>query len=292
MVEIRKYWLLAGSLIIVGIVIAATSFDGNGSSHVLRFGIFESGSMKYYIADGDVYLNNVFMGRTNKGILEADFCSDGEIEFKPDIGFQLKENDRLRFNINCNSLIHDFSLANKEKIVSELSVANKFIPLLVYDNTLIRKNAVEIINNCEQNDKACMTYEIFNTIKNNIKYVEDARDAEHAQTVAKTLNIKAADCEDFTIILSSYLESIGIKSIMLLTNSHIYTLSCGLDHDKVSRLVPAGKPFFWYEIDNERCYVVDPTIPGSYMGYSANILGEKIAVDPINKNYYILDKQD
>ena len=288
----KKYIYIAIALIFLLAIFAASyTFSNSSSSHALRFGIFNSGKMEYYIIDGDVYLNNVYAGKTKNGLLDIKNCQPGQVEFVPDIKIKLKENDKPKFDIDCSSYLHDFSLLSKEKIISELKVASDFLPYLIYDSTLVRKNAVELTRDCKVNDKACMTNEIFNTITKNIKYVEDARDIEHAQSVAKTLTIKAGDCEDMTILLSTYLESVGIKSILLLTNSHIYTLACNLDYDSVKALVPAGKPFFWYDINNERCFVADPTIPGSYLGYSANILGEKIAVDPITKEYFILDKQ-
>jgi len=291
MVDKKYYWLASSVVILIAIFIASSIITSSSPSHTLRFGIFESGSMKYYIIDGDVYINNLFMGTTKNGLLDIKTCVPGNVEFIPDINIDLKENDKPKFELTCNIFIHDFSLASKEKIISELAVASSFIPFLIYDNTLVKKNAVEIIQECKQNDKACMTNNIFNTITSNIKYVEDVRDVEHVQSIADTLTVKAGDCEDFTILLSSYLETIGIKTILLLTNNHIYTLACGLDKDAVSSLTPLGRPFFWYDIQGERCFVTDPTIEDSYMGYSANILGEKIAVDPITREYFILDRQ-
>ncbi len=288
----KYYWIAILAVLIIAISITAITFTSSATRHLLRFGIFEDSKMKYYLVDGDVYINSLYSGKTKNGLLEITNCVPGQAEFVPDIKFKLKENDKPFFDLSCDNYVHDFSLASKEKIISELDIASKFIPYIIYDNTLIRKNAVEIIRDCKQDDKACMSNRIFNTVVENIKYVEDARDIEHIQSVAKTLTVKAGDCEDFTIMLSSYLESIGIKTILLLTNSHIYTLACGLKHDDVKSLIPAGKPFFWYDINDERCFVADPTIPGSYLGYSANILGEKIAVDPVTKDYYILDKQN
>ena len=291
MVEKRYYWFAGAFLVIILTVVLATNIASPSSRHTLRFGRFEGGSMKYYIADGDVYINSIYAGKTTNGLLSIKDCIPGQVEFVPSMSIKLKENDKPKFDLSCNSFIHDFSLVKQEKIISELGVASDFIPYLAYDNELVRKNAVELTRDCPVNNNACMTNKIFNAVVANIKYVADARDIEHVQSVPKTLNIKAADCEDFTVLLSTYLESVGIKTMMLLTNSHIYMLACNLKYEDVKSIVPAGKQFFWYDINNERCFVIDPTIPDSYMGYSANVLGEKIAVDPVTKDYYILDRQ-
>ena len=46
---------------------------------------------------------------------------------------------------------------------------------------------------------------------------------------------------------------------------------------------------YYYQVDNQECVVLDPTA-GEYghPGYGANLIGEKIAIDPLTKKYYYL----
>ena len=43
------------------------------------------------------------------------------------------------------------------------------------------------------------------------------------------MKIKGGDCEDLTILLSSHLENLGIKTYLVLTETHAYCLACGVD---------------------------------------------------------------
>ncbi len=282
--------VLAFVVMAIVVVLAGTlSINGEKETtrgHVYRFGLFNNDEFKYYVVEGDVYSGNEFLGTTKRGMLVSAKCYNKKIVFKPKINFEYE----VEYNNNCYERIHDFSLEYHEKIISELNVADKIISYIIFDNDLIRENAIEITKNC--NDKACMANAVFSTIKNQVAYVDDPRDTEHIQTVAKTLSYKAGDCEDMTILLSSYLENIGIKSVLVLTNNHVYVLACGLEEEDVSNYVEKGKEFSWYEIKNQKCFILDPTVKNGYMGYSPNILGEKIAVDPVTKEYYKLNAQN
>jgi len=75
-------------------------------------------------------------------------------------------------------------------------------------NLDVRKKAIEIVGNSRSiKDQA---EKIFNWIKKNINYVRDIYFVETLQTPVQTMKIKAGDCDDFSILAGSLLESIGI----------------------------------------------------------------------------------
>ncbi len=282
MVVRRIIWVIG--VVVIIFLVAIVSKDKE--KYVLRFGLFEDNEFKYYIADGDVYINDKFVGTTARGILDVEDCESGMLEFKPKFRFQL--NEKIVYDINCDNKINDFPLNDDEFIVSELNFIDKMINKILTNNMLIKKDALKIINECQAYDRVCQANAVFTEMTEKIKYINDPRNIDNLQSVAQTLDFRAGDCEDFTILLASYLENIGIRTMLVSANNHVYTLACGLKQEDVKNLVEKGKTFWWYELKNDKCFVLDPTVPGTYLGYSPNLNGEKIAVDPITKEYFIL----
>ena len=70
---------------------------------------------------------------------------------------------------------------------------------------------------------------IYRHIVENYKYYSDPRSSEFIQSPYDTIKVKGGDCEDLTILLNSLLENIGIKTYIVLTKTHAYSLACGIN---------------------------------------------------------------
>jgi hypothetical protein len=57
-------------------------------------------------------------------------------------------------------------------------------------------------------------------VQRNIRYVRDVRDVETIQTPIKTLQLKAGDCDDQSLILAALLEAIGHRTRFLAVGFH------------------------------------------------------------------------
>ena len=80
-------------------------------------------------------------------------------------------------------------------------------------NQLIRGKAIDIvfrISGCAPKAKACHALAIGRWVQENIRYVNEG--IETFQSPVRTLTWRHGDCDDFTTLIASMLESIGIQS--------------------------------------------------------------------------------
>jgi transglutaminase-like putative cysteine protease len=107
--------------------------------------------------------------------------------------------------------------------------AEPYINKIIYEDENITDYALSIIKNCSTNNKECQITAIYRHIVENYEYVSDPGDKELIRTPFETINLKGGDCEDLSILLNSLLESIGIKTFLVLTDSHAYSLAYDVD---------------------------------------------------------------
>lgn len=80
-------------------------------------------------------------------------------------------------------------------------------------NQLVREKAVDIVfreAKCAPKAKACHALAIGGWVQRNVTYVNEG--IETFQTPVRTLTWRYGDCDDFTTLVCSLLESIGIRS--------------------------------------------------------------------------------
>jgi len=91
---------------------------------------------------------------------------------------------------------------------------------------------------------------IFEYVKKQIAYTRDPVKLEDMQTARRTLTLRAGDCDDFTVLIGSLLESIGIPSAAHLVRTkpagefnHIYP-AAKIRGAEISLDVAAPRPVF------------------------------------------------
>jgi hypothetical protein len=98
-----------------------------------------------------------------------------------------------------------------EGVKATLSIMSKLVH--VYKkNTDIRHKAILLTNRLEQKDLKNEIKKLFNFVKYEIRYVRDIKGVETIQTPDKTIELKAGDCDDKSVLLASMLESIGYST--------------------------------------------------------------------------------
>ena len=251
--------------------------------------LYEQDNQKYYLDNGEVFIDNQKIGRTNNGCIEINEnqCKNynsGKLILRPDKINKFDYPFGSQEDINPCQSINIIIPQDYIDTFNELNFARPYVENIVTKDDFIRKNAIELVKDCENGDKTCEINAIYKSVINNLKYIADPRDIENIQTPYQTLDFKAGDCEDLTAVLNSYLENIGIKTYIVLTNNHAYSLACGVDLEKVrDEYLPIGQSVTYYNIDGETCIVLDATAgKNGYIGYGANIKDKKIAMDPIN----------
>ena len=100
---------------------------------------------------------------------------------------------------------------------------------------LIRETAIKITRHCKDKDKKCEVKAIYDWVKQNIRYIGDVTGRDSYHTARRILNLRAGDCDDFTILICSLLASIGYEvGVRIISESplkdfhHIYAI-CNID---------------------------------------------------------------
>lgn len=110
-----------------------------------------------------------------------------------------------------------------------LLAAEPYIDSIVFDDVSLRVKASAIVRTCSSNDIECYINRIYRNIVENYNYYSDPRNGEFIQDPYQTMQIMGGDCEDLTILLNSLLENLGIKTYLVLTDNHAYSLACGVN---------------------------------------------------------------
>jgi len=109
--------------------------------------------------------------------------------------------------------------------------AEPYISEIVFEDLNLRTLAATIVSGCPSGDKECQINKLYRYVIENYNYYSDPRNIEFIQSPYETMKVKGGDCEDLTILLSSLLENLGVKTYMVLTEDHAYCLACDVDTD-------------------------------------------------------------
>jgi len=239
------------------------------------------------IPKSEIYLGEKKVADIDSATLLLEECEEGkEYSLKTKIGdFKYESTPK----VSCNN--KTIVLGNEASyMLGVLDFAKDYVNAIEYDNEQYREEALEIIKDCKSGDIECYTDKILKHFSSTIKYVGDRRDQEHIEGVKKTLETGIGDCEDISIVLSTYLENIGIKTKFVIISGHAYSMACGLSTEKVESLVPEGKLFNYYPIADEYCFALEGTLgEEAYIGFDAGEGAEKLVIDPVTKEYSLID---
>jgi hypothetical protein len=117
----------------------------------------------------------------------------------------------------------------------EVRLAKPYMEKIVFDDTELRELAGAIVQGYP--DREGEVNAIYRYIVEDFTYIADPEEREYIQSPSETLNLKGGDCEDLTILACSLLESIGIRTYLVLTENHAYALVSGIDPDNLWKYV-------------------------------------------------------
>jgi hypothetical protein len=101
------------------------------------------------------------------------------------------------------------------------------------ENATLRAMAVSIVNGGPYGDKEYQVNKAYRYVVEQYSYYNDPRARDYIQAPYETIAIRGGDCEDLSILLCSLLENLGIRTYLVLTDSHAYCLASGVDMDKL-----------------------------------------------------------
>lgn len=171
----------------------------------------------------------------------------------------------------------------------------------------VNQLAIELTRGCGSGDRVCETARILRFVTDDIEYRNDPRGDELIREPAETLDLRAGDCEDKSILLVSLLESVGHHSYMVFTPDHAYALDCypqtleRMIDDQIagtsggrylldiaprrdpSQLRAAIGGAVYLHVDDEYCYPLESTQAGSWIGIANGAHEYVTAFDPVTK---------
>ncbi len=114
-------------------------------------------------------------------------------------------------------------------------------------------------------DELKKTKAILSFVSNEIHYVSDPADGvEYAKDPINTLISGGGDCEDQTLLLCTMLESVGVKTYIVFSDTHVFALV------RFSHNYPELTVAPHVYVDGSPCYALDAADPGATIGRSAS----------------------
>lgn len=102
-------------------------------------------------------------------------------------------------------------------------IASEKITAYIQITPEIKQVADKIVTlSCPQTHKICNAKAIFYFVRDNLKYVNDPLFMEYYKTPQEVLKSSSADCDDFSILTASLLQSIGFQTRFVFVPGHVY----------------------------------------------------------------------
>jgi hypothetical protein len=139
----------------------------------------------------------------------------------------------ILFIVTIVAVLTIASLAIFLSLDPKVRSAGNYIESITLEDPSLKILAENVSANCPSEDKECKVNEIYRFVVENFEYYEDIGGQEVIKSSEETISQGGGDCEDLTILLVSLLENLGIRTYLVLTEGHAYSLVCGVDTKKL-----------------------------------------------------------
>lgn len=189
----------------------------------------------------------------------------------------------------------------------------EFLDKVSHTDPVVRTVAEGLVEGCDDGDRLCETSRILRAVVDRVEYRSDPRNTEFIKAPVETLESRSGDCEDQAILLVSLLQSLGHTTYLAFTDQHAYAVECferpvldmlvgavannrrlsgteylldiAPDHDP-EKLRAALKGMRELSKDELHCYPLEPTAPGSWIGFRTESHRYVVAIDPVTKDRF------
>ena len=180
--------------------------------------------------------------------------------------------------------------ALREQLPLPATGRSRYLDAVTPRDAELRKLAVDLTRRCDSQDQGCEAHTLLRHVASKVKYVSDPRGgSDYIQSPKETLELAAGDCEDQTILLSSMLESVGVRTLLAFTEDHVYAMAC-VEEKLPRKWLGSGAVRYTLPEDGRVCYPMEPTSPRARVGQETDHEGFTKVVDPITRQVFPFEK--
>ncbi len=150
-------------------------------------------------------------------------------------------------------------LPAQKAIAPHITLQQRIQRKVDYKNTIVRDFAVK--HSLDYFDEyyskyrqICRQFSLIKYIKDNYKYVNDPSGFDYFASPIESINLMAGDCDDYSILMASSLEAVGVDVRIIWAPKHVYPeMNCG-NKNNFDKYVNAIYTCFPDEIKNKQIY--------------------------------------
>ena len=140
----------------------------------------------------------------------------------------------------------------------------------------VTSTAAEVARGCGGNDDVCVARGIVSYVTSEMEYRRDpvsaGTDGDYVRPPRQTIEERAGDCEDLTVLTISLASAIGVPGYMAFLPGHVDPILCPKSGKKLPNAI---------HIDGQSCYAAEVTDKGSKLAVKKDLSELEAVFDPV-----------
>jgi hypothetical protein len=136
--------------------------------------------------------------------------------------------------------------------------------------------AAEVTRGCEGYDDVCVAKRVVAHVTSTMEYRRDpvsaGTEGDYVRPPRQTLEERAGDCDDLTVVTISLASAVGVPGYMAFEPGHVYPILCPESGDALPNAIM---------IDGRRCYAAEVTVTGSKLAVEKDLSKLDAVFDPV-----------
>jgi transglutaminase-like putative cysteine protease len=135
--------------------------------------------------------------------------------------YGVKQNPEPNYTPTLEEVFYyNYTLSNKTFVIDSVSDFRMFVNS---GDPVIKNTANKIVTvSCKHSNKVCYAKSLYYFIRDNFQYISDPVDFEYVEKTEDFLISGGGDCESGTLALANLIESVGIRTELVLIPGHAF----------------------------------------------------------------------
>jgi hypothetical protein len=140
----------------------------------------------------------------------------------------------------------------------------------------VTSTAAEVTRGCEGDDDVCVARRVVAYVTSTMEYRRDpvsaGTEGDYVRPPRQTLEERAGDCDDLTVVTISLASAVGVPGYMAFEPGHVYPILCPKSGKELPQAI---------FIDGQRCYAAEVTVEGSKLAVEKDLSHIEAVYDPV-----------